>query len=154
MDDATPSTRRKALALNLDPMTYGVFAEAGGGQEVARWFFEVGGAAGTVAKTISAYDMAMGDALYGHVQRYVSRQRLEAMLEHEFAQLAAQLGARRGDATTFFAFADTVATRSHGRPANGRGWMGVRFQAHPHDPPSEIVLHVHRPHPSALLQKE
>ena len=143
MDDATPSTRRKALALNLDPMTYGVFAEAGGGQEVARWFFEVGGAAGTVAKTISAYDMAMGDALYGHVQRYVSRQRLEAMLEHEFAQLAAQLGARRGDATTFFAFADTVATRSYRRPENGRGWVGIRFQARPHDAPSDIVLHIH-----------
>src|SRR2546426_508798 len=143
MDDATPSTRRKALTLNLDPMTYGVFAEAGGGQEVARWFFEVGGAAGTVAKTISAYDMAMGDALYGHVQRYVSRQRLEAMLEHEFAQLAAQLGARRGDATTFFAFADTVATRSYRRPENGRGWVGIRFQARPHDAPSDIVLHIH-----------
>ncbi len=143
MDDASPSTRRKALALNLDPVPYGAFAEAGGGQEVARWFFEVGGAAGTVAKTISAYDMAMGDALYGPAQRYVSRQRLAAMLEHEFAQLTEQLGPRRGDATTFFAFADTVATRSYRHPENGRGWVGIRFQARPHDSPSEIIVHVH-----------
>ena len=154
MDDATPSTRRKALALNLDPVTYGVFAEAGGGQEVARWFFEVGGAAGTVAKTISAYDMAMGDALYGPTQRYVSRQRLEAMLEHEFAQLTEQLGPRRGEATAFFAFADTVATRSYRRPENGHGWVGIRFQARPHDSPSEIIAHVHLLDATAEHQRE
>ena len=143
MDDATPSTGRKALAINLDPVTYGVFSETGGGQEVARWFFEVGGAAGTVAKTISAYDMAMGDAIYGQAPRYVSRQRLEAMLEHEFVQVAQQLGPRRGDTTAFFAFANTVATRSYRRPENGRGWVGIRFQASPHTPPSEIIVHVH-----------
>src|SRR5262245_42762029 len=141
-DQPTLSTRDKALAFNLDPVTYGVFAETGGGQEVARWFFEVGGAASTVAKTISAYDMAMGDALYGPAQRYVSRQRLEAMLEHEFAQLTAQLGPRRGDTTAFFAFADTVATRSFRRPENGRGWVGIRFQARPHEAPSAIIVHV------------
>ena len=84
MENAT-GTRQKALALNLDATSYGTFAEIGGGQEVARWFFSVGGAAGTVAKTISAYDMAVSDALYGPTQRYVSRQRLEAMLEQEFA---------------------------------------------------------------------
>jgi hypothetical protein len=154
VEDATPSTRRKALALNLDPVTYGVFAEAGGGQEVARWFFEVGGAAGTVAKTISAYDMAMGDALYGPAQRYVSRQRLEAMLEHEFAQLTEQLGPRRGDATAFFAFADTVATRSYRRPENGRGWVGIRFQARPHEPPSTIILHAHLLDATPVHQRE
>ena len=154
VEDATPSTRRKALALNLDPASYGVFAEAGGGQEVARWFFEVGGAAGTVAKTISPYDMAMGDALYGPAQRYVSRQRLEAMIEHEFVQLSEQLGPRRGDATAFFAFADTVATRSYRRPENGRGWVGVRFQARPHDPPSEIIVHVHLLDATAAHQRE
>jgi len=154
VDDATPSTRRKALALNLDPVTYGVFAEAGGGQEVARWFFEVGGAAGTVAKTISAYDMAMGDALYGPAQCYVSRQRLEAMLEHEFAQLTEQLGPRRGDATAFFAFADTVATRSYRRPENGRGWVGIQFQARPHESPSEIIVHVHLLDATPVHQRE
>jgi hypothetical protein len=92
---------------------YGTFAEIGAGQEVARWFFRVGGAAGTVAKTISAYDMAVSDALYGSGERYVSRQRLEAMLEREFAELIQSLGGKRGDTNTFFAFANTVATRSH-----------------------------------------
>src|SRR5712672_2016044 len=111
MDSAAPGTREKALALNLDATTYGTFAEIGAGQEVARWFFSVGGAAGTVAKTISAYDMAVGDALYGSTQRYVSRQRLEAMLEQEFVQLLDRLGPGRGDTKSFFAFADTVATR-------------------------------------------
>jgi len=154
MADAPLTTQQKALALNLDPATYGAFAEIGGGQEVARWFFSVGAAATGVAKAISAYDMAVSDGLYGPAQHYVSRQRLEAMLEHEFAQLSQQLGPRRGDATTFFVFADTVATRSYGRPENGRGWMGVRFQAQPHHPPSEIVLHVHLLDASALHQKE
>src|SRR5438876_10676681 len=151
---ADTSTAQKALALNLDPGTYGGFAEIGGGQEVARWFFSVGSAATGVAKAISAHDMAVSDGLYGPAQRYVSRQRLEAMLEHEFAQLSEQLAPRRGDTTTFFAFADTVATRSYGHAENGRGWMGVRFQAHPHDPPSEIVLHVHLLDRSASQQKD
>src|SRR5712672_1034512 len=102
MDNAASSTRQKALALNLDAPTYGTFAEIGGGQEVARWFFQVGGAAGTVAKSISAYDMAVSDGLYGPAERYVSRQRLEAMLEHEFTQLVDGLGRIRGDTTTFF----------------------------------------------------
>ena len=100
MTDPAASTRQKALSLNLDGTTYGTFAEIGGGQEVGRWFFSVGGAAGTVAKTISAYDMAVSDALYGPTRRYVSRQRLEAMLEQEFAQLRERLevGARRRQA--------------------------------------------------------
>src|SRR5216110_941737 len=105
METPAPATRAKALALNLDGKSYGTFAEIGGGQEVSRWFFAVGGAAGTVAKTISAYDMAVSDALYGATQRYVSRQRLEAMLEQEFVQLLERLGAKRGDSTSFFAFA-------------------------------------------------
>jgi hypothetical protein len=148
------TTHDKALALNLDPATYGGFAEIGGGQEVARWFFSVGSAATGIAKTISAYDMAVSDSLYGPSQRYVSRQRLEAMLEHEFAQLLEQLGPRRGDTTAFFAFADTVATRGYGRRENGRGWMGVRFQARPRALPSEIVLHVHLLDESAEHQRE
>jgi hypothetical protein len=96
MDTAHPSTREKALALNLDPAMYGTLAEIGAGQEVARWFFHVGGAAHTVAKTISAYDMAVSDGLYGPTDHYVSRQRLTAMLEHEYAELTARLGAARG----------------------------------------------------------
>ncbi len=154
MDDAASSTRRKAVALNLDPAKYGTFAEIGGGQEVARWFFAVGGAAGTVAKTISAYDMAVSDALYGATQRYVSRQRLEAMLEQEFVQLLERLGAKRGDTTSFFAFADTVATRSYRNPGNGRGWVGVRFQTRPHSEPSEIIVHAHLFDSTAAHQQE
>jgi hypothetical protein len=141
-EDTPLPTPARALALNLDPATYGGFAEIGCGQEVARWFFSVGSAATGVAKAISAYDMAVSDALYGPTQRYVSRQRLEAMLQYELDQLIQQLGPRRGDTTTFFVFADTVATRSRGRVENGHGWMGVRFQARPRESPSEIVLHV------------
>lgn len=99
MDNAT-DTRQKALALNLDAKSYGVIAEIGAGQEVARWFFAVGGAAGTVAKTISAYDMAVSDALYGPTPRYVSRQRREAMLDHEFVKLRTGLEPVCGDAPT------------------------------------------------------
>src|SRR6266446_3664929 len=140
MDDTTSNTRQKALAHNLDATTYGTFAEIGAGQEVARWFFSVGGAAGTVAKTISAYDMAVSDGLYGHTTRYVSRQRLEAMLAQEFAQLEERLREKHGDNKSFFVFADTVATRSFQKSGsgtgNGRGWLGLRFQARPHEEPS------------------
>jgi hypothetical protein len=137
------TTREKALALNLDATRYGTFAEIGGGQEVARWFFSVGGAAGTVAKTISAYDMAVSDGLYGPAKRYVSRQRLEAMLEQEFAQLVERLDRDRGDTKCFFAFADTVATRSFRKTGNGRGWLGLRFQTRPREEPSQIIVHAH-----------
>jgi hypothetical protein len=154
MDNAASSTRQKALALNLDATTYGTFAEIGGGQEVARWFFSVGGAAGTVAKTISAYDMAVSDALYGSTPRYVSRQRLEAMLEQEFIQLLDRLGPGRGDTKSFFAFADTVATRSYRNPGNGRGWVGVRFQTRPREEPSEVIVHAHLLDSTAERQQE
>jgi len=136
-------TREKALRLNLESPAYGSFAEIGAGQEVARWFFRVGGAAGTVAKSISAYDMAVSDSLYGPTQRYVSRQRLEAMLEHEFAQVVESLGPTRGATTPFFAFADTVATRRRGHGEPGRGWVGIRFQTRPLEHPSQIIVHVH-----------
>jgi hypothetical protein len=143
MNDVVQATGQKALRVNLNPMPYGSFAEIGAGQEVARWFFRVGGAAGTIAKSISAYDMAVSDALYGSGERYVSRQRLEAMLEREFAELIGSLGAKRGDTSAFFTFANTIAARSHRNPDNGHGWTGIRFQARPHDEPSEIIVHVH-----------
>jgi hypothetical protein len=154
MDSPALGTRQKALALNLDGKTYGTFAEIGGGQEVARWFFSVGGAAGTVAKTISAYDMAVSDGLYGPAQRYVSRQRLEAMLEQELAQLLERLGGKRGDTKCFFAFADTVATRSFQKSASGRGWLGLRFQARPHEEPSQIIVHAHLYDSTAAREQE
>ena len=109
------TTHDKALRINLDAARYGTFAEIGAGQEVARWFFHVGGAAGTVAKTISAYDMTVSDAVYGPAQRYVSRQRLQAMLDHEWDLLLERLDAERGATTQFFVFADTVAARSYSR---------------------------------------
>ena len=84
MKDEPTDTHSKALRINIDPRWYGTFAEIGAGQEVVRWFFRVGGAAGTVAKSISAYDMKVSDAIYGHVDRYVSRNRLQAMLDYEF----------------------------------------------------------------------
>src|ERR1700716_3748219 len=103
-----PNTHQKALEVNLDPSKYGVFAEIGAGQEVARWFFRVGGAAGAIAKTISGYDMTVSDAIYGHSDRYVSRKRLQSMLDHEYQLLQKRLGKKRGASVKFFVFADTV----------------------------------------------
>ena len=142
MDETSLNTHQKALRINLDTAVYGTFAEIGGGQEVARWFFHVGGAAGTVAKSISAYDMAMSDAIYGKSPRYVCRERLEAMLASEYSQLLERLGGPGGDARAFFVFADTVSTRSYGHHEDGNGWLGVRLQTAPDAEPSEIILHV------------
>lgn len=142
MTEGHPSTADKALAINLDNKRHGTFAEIGAGQEVARWFFHVGGAAGTVAKSVSAYDMKFSDAIYGSAHRYVSRERLLAMLDHEYDLLIERLDAARGAETTFFAFADTVAARSYSRHENTHGWLGLRFQHEPRSPTSQIVLHV------------
>ena len=95
-------THQKALEINLDRGKYGALAEIGGGQEVARWFFRVGSASGTVAKTMSAYDMTVSDSIYGASKRYVSRQRVETMLEHEYGLLQERLGSTRGAETRFF----------------------------------------------------
>jgi hypothetical protein len=142
MDNEKLDTNHKALQINLDAKKYGTFAEIGGGQEVARRFFHVGGASGTVAKTISAYDMAVSDAIYGPSDRYVSRKRLQAMLDYEFNLLLERLDKTRGDKCTFFVFADTVATRSYSRHEEGHGWLGVKFQTQPRGQPSEIIIHV------------
>jgi len=151
-----PDTYQKALRINLNEAQYGTFAEIGAGQEVAGWFFRVGGASGTIAKTISAYDMAVSDAIYGPSDRYVSRQRLEAMLVHEYRLTLERLQAARGSTTAFFAFADTVATRRYQQHGDGHGWMGVRFQTRPAGDASEIILHVkmrdtHRDHEREAL---
>jgi hypothetical protein len=135
-------THQKALRINLDPRWYGTVAEIGAGQEVVRWFFRVGGAAGTVAKSISAYDMAVSDAVYGKADRYVSAGRLQGMLDHEFQLNVDRLDDERGDENCFFAFADTVVARSFRGGNECHGWMGVKFQAQPHDEPSQIVMHV------------
>jgi hypothetical protein len=135
-------THQKALQINLDPSKYGTFAEIGAGQEVARWFFRVGGAAGTIAKTISAYDMTISDAIYGHSERYVSRQRLETMLNHEYGLLLERLREKRGATTRFFVFSDTVVARSYSRRDDAHGWLGIRFQTEPGCEPSQIIVHV------------
>ncbi|MEA3209003.1 MAG: hypothetical protein QOE70_2060 [Chthoniobacter sp.] len=147
-------THNKALKINLDPRWYGTFAEIGAGQEVVRWFFRVGGAAGTIAKSISAYDMKVSDAIYGQTERYVSRGRLQAMLEHEYKLNLDRLGEARGDNTAFFAFADTVVARSFKGGNECHGWMGIKFQSHPHDEPSQIVIHMRMLDAEASLQQE
>jgi hypothetical protein len=136
------SSAQKALQINLDATKYGTFAEIGAGQEVCRWFFHAGGASGTVAKTISAYDMAVSDAIYGTSERYVSRQRLQSMLDYEYNLLLQRLDKKRGDKTTFFVFADTVATHSFSRQTDGHGWLGIKFQAQPREAPSQIIIHM------------
>src|ERR1700709_788609 len=147
-------THQKALRINLDPRWYGTVAEIGAGQEVARWFFRVGGAAGTIAKSISAYDMAVSDAVYGKADRYVSMGRLQAMLEHEYDLNVERLDDSRGDSASFFAFADTVVARSYSGGNECHGWMGVKFQAPPRDEASQIILHVRMLDIEAALQQE
>src|ERR1051326_8755517 len=150
MADETLDTNQKAQRINLDARRYGTFAEIGAGQEVARWFFRAGGAAGTVAKTISAYDMAVSDAIYGPTDRYVSRQRLRAMLDYEYELLLKRLNEKRGAQTRFFVFANTVATRRE----EGNGWMGIQFQHRSGADSSEILIHVRMLDKENLRQQE
>ena len=147
-------THHKALILNLDPSTFGSFAEIGAGQEVARWFLIVGGASGTVAKTISAYDKEVSDDLYGPGSRYVSSQRLDAMLENEWGQLLTQLQKTRGSQTRFFSFVDTISARNYAGTNDPHGWIGLRFQLQPGGPPNDILLHINMRDPSNVLQQE
>ncbi|MFT4548251.1 MAG: hypothetical protein ACI8XO_000892 [Verrucomicrobiales bacterium] len=153
-DTQVLSTRDKALQTNLDQRRYGTFAEIGAGQEVARWFFRVGGAAGTIAKSISAYDMQVSDAIYGKTPRYVCRERLEDMLEYEQNLNIERLTAGRGDTTAFFTFANTVSARNYKGTNECHGWMGVKFQAHPGDESSQIIIHVRMWDKTNELQQE
>ncbi len=148
------TTNRKALTVNLDQAEYGTFAEIGAGQEVARWFFQAGGAAGTVAKTISAYDMTFSDAIYGKAPRYVSRERLSLMLDHEYALLNERLATARGASTAFFVFADTVSAKSFKGNNECHGWMGVRFQTEPNSAPNDIIMHVRMWDKENVLQQQ
>lgn len=146
--------REKALAVNLDPRRYGTFAEIGAGQEVVRWFFRVGGAAGTIAKSMSAYDMKFSDEIYGPAPRYVARERLEAMLDYEQALLRTRLGESRGHDTAFFTFADTVSARNFKGTNDCHGWLGISFQSHPRDADSRIIVHVRMLDADASAQQE
>src|SRR5467141_3076234 len=142
LDDERPrlSTNQKALKINLDPLRYGTFAEIGAGQEVARWFFKVGAAAGTISKSMSAYDMAVSDAIYGRCKRYVSRERLQSMLDHEHGLNLERLKSSRGSSTASSHYADTVAARNFQGTNECHGWMGVKYQSHARDEDSQIII--------------
>ena len=140
--DSASATDRKALQVNLDPTSYGTFAEIGAGQEVANCFLRVGAASGTVAQTICAYDKSFSDERYGPGTRYVSRERLLAMLDREFHSLEERLRAARGPQVRFFAFADTVAARNFKGDNEQHGWVGVRFQRESGSAPNDMLLHV------------
>jgi hypothetical protein len=148
------TTHAKALDINLDDARYGTFAEIGAGQEVGRWFFRVGGAAGTIAKTISAYDKTVSDTIYGTSARYVSSGRLQAMLDREYDLLIDRLDSGRGAASSFFAFADTVQAQNYSGNADCHGWMGIRFQTAPRAESSQIILHARMLDRDPLSQHE
>jgi hypothetical protein len=147
-------TNKKAFQINLDGKRYGTFAEIGAGQEVARRFFHVGGASGTVAKTMSAYDMTFSDAIYGPTDRYVSRKRLQTMLDREYSLLIERLDKKLGYQRAFFVFADTVAARSFKQHSEAHGWLGVRFQAECCGQPSQIIIHVRMLDETNVAQQE
>lgn len=140
--DKTKTTRQKALAINLDNKKYGTIVEIGAGQEVARQFFSVGAAAGSIAKTMSAYDMQVSDDIYGKSGRYVSRERLEQMLDHEYNLLLKRLKEVRPAKTAFFSYAATVTAKSYSQKNECHGWVGIQVQLKPDAPASEIILHV------------
>ncbi len=154
LNTTTITPHEKAVQINLDKRFYGTFAEIGAGQEVARWFFRVGGASGTLAKTISAYDMAFSDAIYGKGERYVSKARLHNMLDYEMKLLNERLGEKRGPVTSFFCFADTVSARNFLGTNECHGWLGIKFQLQPQAEPSEIIIHVNMLDKENLQQQE
>ena len=151
----TLTPHRKALRINLDPSIYGSFAEIGAGQEVARSFFQAGGASGTIAKTISAYDMSFSDNIYGATNGpYVSEERLQKMLRTEAKELTNILKDKTKPNTRFFVFADTVTTINYTKDKVGQGWMGVRFQLVPKGDPNEVILHVRMLENDSLQQQK
>ena len=150
------STAEKALSLNLNRPLYGSIAEIGAGQEVARWFFKVGGAAGTIAKAMSAYDMTFSDDIYGKEDsgRYVVESRVRKMLDHEYSLLESRLSEKENNEKYYFAFADTVAAKSYKYAGDCHGWMGLKFQHSPTQKPSQVILHVRMLDQSNLHQQE
>lgn len=148
-------TRRKALKINLDEAIYGTFAEIGAGQEVARNFFTAGAASGTVAKTMSAYDMVFSNSIYGAEDsgRYVTDSRLDKMLHHEYELLSERLFGPKYDQKTFFAFACTVTTLNFNKTNDPHGWLGIRFQVEPGGKPNDIIIHVKLLDSDASLQQ-
>lgn len=150
------STINKALRLNLDEKKYGTIAEIGAGQEVARQFFLAGAAAGTIAKTISAYDMQFSDAIYGTQEggRYVSKARVEAMLDKEFPLVVSRVGTSRPRTSRYFSYAATVSAKSYNRENECHAWCGIRVQMYPKAEPSDIIIHVRMLEDSAEQQQD
>lgn len=156
MYDEVHPVRQKALEINLDPLFYGTISEIGAGQEVARNFFLAGGASGTVAKTVSAYDMQFSDAIYGtdETGRYVTRSRLLRMLDKEFGLVIKRVAEVRPKESRFFAFANTVAAKKYRSDDECHGWVGIRFQHQPRTTPSQVIFHVRMLDPSNAGQQE
>ena len=150
------TTLEKALRINLDEKKYGTIVEIGAGQEVARQFFKTGGAAGTIAKTMSAYDMRFSDAIYGvqEDRRYVSRNRVLAMLDKEFQLVIDRVGKYRSASSRYFAYAATVAAKSYKRDNECHAWCGIRVQMYPGAEPSNIVAHVRMRDSNAEQQQQ
>lgn len=149
------SIKRKALRINLDQNIYGTFAEIGAGQEVVRNFFQVGGASGTIAKAMSAYDMTFSDAIYGSegAGRYVSEPRLHKMLDHEYDLLNERLQHDKYDNKRFFVFSNTCTTLNYKKDNDPHGWMGVKFQLHPDGEANEVIIHVRLKGTDSLYQQ-
>jgi hypothetical protein len=154
--DSGLGINQKALKINLDPKIYGTFAEIGAGQDVAAAFFKAGGASGTVAKSMSAYDMKFSDAIYGPVPdgRYVCEERVISMLDHEYNLLIERLDEQRGESTQFFSFANTVVTLNYHKTNQPHGWMGCRFQLTPNGEFHDVVLHIRMLDNDTLLQQQ
>lgn len=156
MERIVLSTGQKALKINLNENIYGTFAEIGAGQEVVRHFFRVGGASGTVAKTMSAYDKDFSDAIYGREidGRYVTEARLRKMLDHEYSLIEQRLGRDKYPNKCFFAFSNTIATINFTKKFKGHGWMGLRFQLRADEEPNDVIFHIRMREEEAYLQQE
>jgi len=155
VDRVVMSASQKALRINLNQDIYGTFAEIGAGQEVVRHFFRVGGASGTIAKTMSAYDKDFSDAIYGREAkgRYVCKPRLNNMLNHEYGLIVDRLDRNNHPTKRFFAFANTISTINFQKTIQGHGWLGVKFQTEADKPPNTIIVHVRLEENDALLQQ-
>ena len=154
--ELVPSIQDKTLRINLNKNIYGSFAEIGAGQETARHFFRAGGASGTIAKAMSAYDKSFSDAVYGREEdgRYVTESRLNKMLDHETNLLEERIDRSTNPEYRFFTYANTVATIDFSRRFKGHGWLGIQFQLEPDQKEyNRIVLHVRFKQTEARLQQ-
>ena len=153
---SVPSLKDKALRINLNENIYGTFAEIGAGQETVRHFFRAGGASGTIAKAMSAYDKSFSDAIYGIEgdRRYVTENRLRKMLAHEVGLIEERISRKENPNKMFFSYANTVTTIDFAKRYKGHGWVGVRYQIDPKEAYNEIILHIRFKESNARLQQE